>query len=196
MQIVLKNVRLAFPKLWTPEAVKGGKPAYSASFLIDPVAQADQIVAIKSAIREVATQKWSQQAGDVLNALMVQDKICLHDGNKKFDAAGKPLAGYTGMMYLTARRREQDGIPGVFDANPKITLTEKDGRPFGGCYVNTSIDFWCQDDKEYGRRVNASLIGIQYFRSGDSFGSTVTSTGSEFDVCESDVPATGNADLF
>jgi hypothetical protein len=195
MPSILKDVRIAFPKLWVPEAVKGGKPAYSATFLINPVTQADQIAAIKAAIREVAVQKWSTSAGDILNSLMVQDKICLHDGNKKFDTAGKPLNGYVDMMYLTARRRESDGIPGVFDANPKIILTEKDGRPYGGCYVNASVEFWCQDDKEYGRRVNATLIGIQYFRSGESFGSTLTSNGSEFEMCESDVPAT-NGDLF
>jgi hypothetical protein len=128
---------------------------------------------------------------------MVQDKLCLHDGNKKFDKSGKILNGYANMMFVTARRREQDGIPGVFDANPKVILTEKDGRPYGGCYVNASIEFWPQDDKEYGRRINATLIGVQYFRSGESFGSASISTGDEFEVCESDVTTpNSNSDLF
>ena len=44
---------------------------------------------------------------------------------------------------------------------------EADGLPYSGCYVNASIELWAQDNN-YGKRINASLRGVQFYRDGDA----------------------------
>jgi len=64
-------------------------------------------------------------------------------------------------------------------------LTEKDGRPYGGCYVNVSLDIWVQDPKgekaKNGKRINATLRGIQFMADGDAFAGGAPADPEEFD---------------
>ena len=54
MKLMLKNVRLAFPSLFEAKTVNGeGKPAFSASFLINP--KDPQVKTIQQAIEAVAS---------------------------------------------------------------------------------------------------------------------------------------------
>jgi hypothetical protein len=56
----------------------------------------------------------------------------------------------------------------VIDVN-KSPLTEEDGKPYAGCFVNASIELWVQDNN-YGKRINATLAGVQFYRDGEHFG--------------------------
>lgn len=155
----LKAVRLAFPALWEPETVNGeGKPAYSGTFLIEPTDP--QVKAINAVIEAVAKDKWGAKAGDVLKALRAGDKVCLHNGDLKAQ-----YDGFAGNFFVTARNVLR---PLVVDAD-KTPLTEADGKPYSGCYVNVNIEIWAQDNK-FGKRVNANLLGVQFVRDGDRFG--------------------------
>jgi hypothetical protein len=71
----------------------------------------------------------------------------------------------------------------------KTPLTEADGKPYAGCYVNASIELWAQDNN-YGKRVNASLGGVQFARDGDAFAGGGAASEDEFD----DLTAGANAD--
>ena len=71
------------------------------------------------------------------------------------------------------------GRPLVIDAD-KSPLTEQDGKPYSGCYVNASIELWAQDNN-YGKRVNASLSGVQFFRDGDAFAGGRAADVDDFD---------------
>lgn len=68
-------------------------------------------------------------------------------------------------MYVSARSKTR---PSVFDQQ-RQELTESDGKPYSGCYVNASIELWAQDN-DFGKRVNAQLRGVQFLRDGDAFG--------------------------
>jgi hypothetical protein len=158
MKLKLNGVRLAFPALFEAKTVNGeGTPAFSAAFLIDP--KDPQVKVANALIDEVAREKWGGKADAMLKQLRAADKVCLHDGNTKAQ-----YAGFEGMLYISARN---DKRPLVIDRD-KTPLQPSDGRPYGGCYVNAVVDVWAQDNN-YGKRINASLSGVQFLRDGDAF---------------------------
>lgn len=179
MKIKLVNTRLAFPALFEAKTVNGeGKPAFSACFLLDPADP--QVKAINAAIEECAREKWGAKADAILKQMRAQDKVCLHDGDLK-----SSYDGFPGNLYISARSAAR---PGVYDADRSV-LVESDGRPYAGCYVNASIELWAQDNS-YGKRVNASLRGVQFYRDGDAFAGGTPATADEFD----DIAAGATAD--
>jgi len=170
MKLKLSNVRLAFPTLFEAKTVNGeGKPAFSASFLIEPTDP--QVDAINQAIDACAKDKWGAKADAILKAMRGADKTFLHDGDLK-----ENYDGFAGMLYISSRSTTR---PLVIDADKSI-LTEKDGKPYAGCYVNASIELWAQDNN-YGKRINASLRGVQFRRDGDAFAGGAPASEDEFD---------------
>lgn len=170
MKIKLQNVRLAFPQLFEAKQVNGeGKPSFSASLLIDP--KDPQLKAIENAALEVAKAKWGAKADAVVKQAKGQDKWVTHDGDLK-----SGMAGYEGMVYVNARNPVR---PLVIDRD-KTPLAEQDGKPYGGCYVNVSLELWAQDN-QYGKRVNASLGGVQFVKDGDRFAGGSSADESDFD---------------
>ena len=180
MKLMLKNVRLAFPSLFEAKTVNGeGKPAFSASFLINP--KDPQVKTIQQAIEATAKDKWGAKADTVLKAIRAADKSALHDGNAKAE-----YDGYADMLYLSARNQAR---PLVIDAD-KSPLAVADGRPYAGCYVNASVDLWAQDNA-YGKRINASLCGVQFVRDGDAFAGGGIASEAEFDDLSAGADADG-----
>lgn len=166
----LSNVRLAFPVLFEAKTVNGdGKPAFSASFLIDPADP--QIAAINAEIERVAKDKWGAKAEAMLKTLRATDKLALHDGDLKAN-----YDGYPGNLYISARNAVK---PHVLDRDAKTFLQEADGKIYAGCYVNAIIDFWAQDNN-YGKRINATLHKVQFYADGDAFAGGAISN-EEFD---------------
>jgi len=186
MKIKLNNVRLAFPVLFEAKTVNGeGKPAFSASFLIDP--KDPQVKTINQAIEQVAKDKWGAKADAVLKQMQAQDKLCLHDGDLK-----EMYDGFPGNLYVSARAPAR---PLVIDKD-KNPLTEADGKPYAGCYVNASVELWPQDNN-YGKRINASLRGVQFLRDGDAFAGGGAASPDDFDDLSTDAPnASGVDDLL
>jgi len=71
----------------------------------------------------------------------------------------------------------------------KTILKEESGRPYSGCYVNANIEVWAQDNS-FGKRINAQLKGVQFYRDGDAFSGSAPSSPDEFD----DVGNTGETE--
>lgn len=170
MKLTLTDVRLAFPALFESKTVNGeGTPAFSAAFIIPPTHPA--IKALNAAIVQVAKDKWGAKADSVLATMRATDKVCLHNGDTKGD-----YEGYAGNLFVSARNKVR---PLVLDKD-KTPLTQADGRPYAGCYVNASIELWAQDNS-YGKRINASLRGVQFFKDGDAFAGGGVADESEFE---------------
>lgn len=170
MKLKLTNVRLAFPELFEAKTVNGeGKPAFSASFLLDPADP--QVQTLQEAINQVAKDKWGAKADAILKQMRATDKTALHDGDMK-----ATYEGFPGMLYVSTRTPTR---PLVIDQD-KAPLQEASGRPYAGCYVNAAIELWAQDNN-YGKRVNASLRGVQFVRDDDAFAGGVPATEDEFD---------------
>lgn len=170
MKIKLANVRLAFPQLFEATTVNGeGKPAFSATFLLDPTHP--DIKALNAAIEQAAKDKWGAKADAILKAARAADKVCLHNGDSKAE-----YAGFEGNFFVSARNATR---PLVIDRD-KSPLTQADGKPYAGCYVNASLDLWAQDNN-YGKRVNASLSGVQFLKDGDAFAGGGAASADDFD---------------
>jgi hypothetical protein len=168
-------VRLSFPQIWRAAAVQTapgepeGKKSFSGNILILP--DDPQIQAFLQLIAKVAAEKWESKAEGILAGLYAKDRVCIHNGDFKAD-----YDGYPGHWYLTARSPTKPLILG----RSKETLEESSGRPFGGCYVNFSVDVYAQDNN-WGQRINATLRGIQYVEDGDAFAAGPPATPEEFD---------------
>ena len=189
--LMLVNVRLAFPELWTPSQVQGkGKPAFSATFLLPP--EHPDIAKVKAAIAACAKAKWGDQAAEILPLLLAGDKVCLHNGDMKAN-----LEGYKGNMFVSARTPTRPLVIGQ-DRSP---LTESDGKPYSGCFVNAQIALWAQQNT-HGKRVNAQLRGVQFFRDGEAFSGGGVAQPDEFEevVADADgdapVATTGGVDDY
>lgn len=170
MKVKLENVRLAFPSLFEAKTVNGeGSPAFSASFLMAP--NHPGVRALNAAIEQVAKDKWGAKADAVLKTLRASDKVCLRNGDSKAE-----YSGFEGQMFVAARNATR---PLVIDRDKSI-LAQSDGKPYAGCYVNASIDVWAQDNN-YGKRINASLGGIQFLKDGEAFAGGGAASADEFD---------------
>lgn len=169
---MLRDARLAFPNLFEPTTVAGeGKPRYSATLLIP--ADHPQLDEIKKKIDAIAKDKWREKAGPLLAGLYKTGKVALHDGDEKAQYDGFP-----GNMFIAAASQES-APPTVVD-QARNPLTAKSGKPYPGCYVNASLEFWVQDN-QWGKRVNCTLRGIQFLRDGDSFSAGRPADADEFD---------------
>lgn len=176
MKVKLANVRLAFPALFEPKTVNGeGDPAFSASFLMAPDHPA--VAEIREAMETLGKEKWGAKWPAVKKELDARDKGALHDGDSK-----SSYGGFEGNLFVSARSKTR---PLVIDRD-KTPLVERDGRLYAGCFVNATVDLWCQDNA-YGKRINASLRGVQFARDGDAFGGGGVATADEFDELVDDL---------
>ena len=171
-KVKLNNVRLSFPDLFEAGEYEGNRN-YGASFLVQPDSENDK--AIRAAISAVAKEAWKDKAHAILKAALSGggQQVCYWSGDlKDYD-------GYEGMMVLTAKRAESKGRPLVLDAD-KSPLVAADGKPYAGCYVNASVELWAQDNK-FGKTVRCTLLGVQFAKDGDAFGSGSTASEDDFD---------------
>ena len=176
-KVRLKNVRLSFPKIFKPDIQEyddgGSSKKFKAAFLIDKKRQKDLIAEIDDKIQDAIDECWGANAPK-----FKADKLCLRDGDQE------DWDGYEGMMYVSASNSKR---PPIVDRD-KTPLTEEDGRPYAGCYVNATIHIWAQnnDAKKGGKRVNASLEAIQFVKDGEAFGSGSVDIDEEFEVIDDD----------
>lgn len=177
MKLTLKSVRLAFPALFEAKTVNGeGDPAFSAAFII--AANHPQLNEIRQAMETMGKEKWGAKWPQVKKEIEAKDRTALHDGDTKAD-----YEGYAGNCFISARNKTRIT---VVDRD-RTPLVQADGRPYAGCYVNASIELWCQDNN-YGKRINASLRGVQFVKDGEPFAGGGVATEDEFD--DLDVGAT------
>jgi hypothetical protein len=184
--VQLGDVRLSFPVLFEAKAFDDkGKKEFSATFLIPKTGpQAEQI---KSAITAVANGKWGAKGPEILKQLFRDDKLCMHDGDKK------DYDGYAGNFYVRATNATR---PLVINRD-RSQLSAEDGVVYSGCYVNAILSLWAQDNK-FGKRINANLRGVQFFRAGEAFSGGGTASVEEFAEVAGEATTVGGAgaDIF
>ena len=111
---------------------------------------------------QVAKEKWGTKADQVFKQMKAGDKLCLHDGDTKAQ-----YEGFEGMMFVSSRTKTRPLTLGG-GPNKKDPVVESDGVLYSGCYVNAVIELWAQDN-QFGKRINAQLGGVQFYRDGDAF---------------------------
>ena len=176
MKTFIKRARLSFPTLWVPEPFEtGGTKRYGAALLVpkdDP-----QIATIKAAIMTAGKAHFHEKFEDPKFRKTVKMHGFRDGDEKEYD-------GYADHWYISANRPEHKGPPLILDTN-KRELTEASGKPYGGCYVNASVEFW--GDSRYGRAVNCTLLGLQFVADGASFGGGARGSADDFEEIEPEV---------
>lgn len=177
MKVTLLNVRLAFPKLWEAKAVgDGDSKYYSAAFPIVP--GSENAKALDDAITKVSKEKWAEKGAAILATIIDKNDIG-YTKKPLRSSEGEIYSGFEDCFSVNASLREDLGRPLVLDRT-KNPLTQKDGKPYAGCYVNAVVDVWAQDNSN-GKRINVQLKGIQFVKDGDAFGTGGAATPDEFD---------------
>lgn len=165
--IRIENVRLSFASLMEPYQHNGKGEA---AFVTDALVPKDdaQVKLIKATMLEVATEKWGEKGRQVLKMLVSEGKTFFRDGDTKINKDGEAYEGYPDHIYLKARNKVR---PLLLDRNEKpIDALKGKDIPYGGCYAHIIINVWAQDN-EYGRRINAKLLGVMFAAEGEPFGS-------------------------
>ena len=169
-KVRIEGVRLTFPQLFEAKAVNGqGEPKFSAAFLIPK--DHKQLGDIKAAIVAAATEKWAAKATDTVKQLQAADKLCLHDGDGKSD-----YDGYAGNYFINASNKIRPLVIGP----AREPLVASDGKPYSGCYVTAIIEVWAQDN-QFGKRVNASLLGVQFVKDGERLAGGGVAAADDFE---------------
>lgn len=176
MEIMLKNVRIAFPALDKPESMGDGEPAFQAKFIIEPGSALAK--ELDAAMAQVAKDQWKDKADIVMESLKEDKKLCFVHGPYKNKKTGEPYLGFAGMWSLSSRKKQQ---PTIFDQFGKQVTDPAKIRSliYSGCYVNAKVDIWAQDNR-YGRRINAALQGVMFAADGEAFGGSAPATADDF----------------
>jgi len=174
MKVQISNTRIAFANIFEPKTVNGeGDPRYSAVFIIDP--KSENAKTLAAAVKSVAEEKWGAKAAGILAELVKKGRVC-YSQTAKTNANGEVYDGFEDTHSVNASNKAR---PTVIDRD-KTPLTQADGKPYSGCYVNASIELWAQDN-QWGRRINATLRGLQFVRDGDAFSGGSPASADEFE---------------
>lgn len=168
MKMKIQNVRLSFPSLFHKARFNGEETKFEANFLIPK--DSPQAKAVRDTIDGLIKT-------DLKGAKLGPDKLCIKDGDDlKYDGC----AGHWSLKASNAKR------PLVVDKD-KTPLTEEDNRIYAGCYVNAIVEIWAQNNA-YGKRINATLMGVQFAKDGDAFGGGDRVSVDDFDEVEDEDP--------
>ena len=200
-RVTLLNVRLSFADIWRPKSIKRkdgteSPPKFSANALISKDGKDDQgkplmgrymgktmpiMAALKAAKHDALKKRLGEEKA--LKAKVKPENYCVRDGDlENWD-------GYEDNWYVSGNNSKQPKIIG----RDKRPMTEADGKPYSGCYVNMIFTLWCQqpgqtpngDPKPLG--VFGSLEAIQFHHDGESFGAPGVDTDEEFeDISDGD----------
>jgi hypothetical protein len=172
--IKLKNVRISFPSLFEAKAVNGeGEPRFSAVFVVEPGSENAKLLA--QTLNAVAKEKWGAKAENILTDLKAKGRVCYLE-RPKTNQSGEVYDGFEGMHHISASNTARVQVIDR-DTSP---LTPADGRPYGGCFVDASIDVWTQDNS-WGKRINAKLRWVQFRGDGDAFSGGAPVSQDEFE---------------
>ena len=171
--VKVQNVRISFPSLFEAKAINGeGDPRFSAAFVIVPGSANATLLA--ETMRAVAKEKWGAKAEGILNELKAKGRVAFKESPLSKD--GEVYDGFEGMFCLNASNVAR--VP-VIDRDTQ-PLTPADGRPYGGCFVDCSVDLWAQDNS-WGKRINAKLRWVQFRGDGDAFSGGAPVSQDEFE---------------
>lgn len=156
--ILIENVRASYPHLDKPyaKAGKDGKmpePAYSLTSLMPKATHKEAMLLIRDEVRRILAENKLKD--------IAADRKFIRDGDltaKDTDAG----------MWLVAAREKT--APILRDENNRNVEQINALRKFyGGCFVSTLIRPWFQSN-EWGKRINANLLAVQFRKDGEAFG--------------------------
>ncbi len=162
IKIPLPKVRLSFPSLFKKSSFNGVEGKYEATFLLSK----DDKDTYNKIIKKIELKLKAE------NKKVSKSNYFIKDGDEIFEE--KEYQGYSNTYAIKASNNHR---PKVLDKdnNP---LLEEDNVIYSGCYVHAIISIWIQDNN-FGKRVNANLLGLKFFKDGDRFNEGVSVADDE-----------------
>ena len=168
-RVTLNGVRLSYANLDKPTAAQaGGEARFSTNVLI-PTAEAQVLQQLQAVMWQLVQATFGAQAQGVWAEMGAGGRLALKDGALKASTDG-----YLGNHFISLSAKA-DRPPALFD----LYLDQQTGRPrvlsrpqtrlYSGCYANVQFKFWVQNN-QYGKRVNAELLAVQFAADGEAFG--------------------------
>lgn len=184
--IKIKNARGSFLRLFKPKAFQEGQtPRFEGTFLLDPTnaEHAATIAQIKAEAKKLIAAQWGEKPAGL--------KLCFGDADK--DETKAKYDGYKGMFYVTTANTERPGVYG----RKRQPIAEGDPEaPYSGCYVNTNITLWTQDNK-FGKAIRANLRIVQFAKHGQAFsGAAPARADEELEALEDSPAGVTTTDAF
>jgi hypothetical protein len=164
--IKITNARLSFPSLFKKAVFQGKEGKYEATLMF-PKTDTEGYELVMGAIEKAKTE----------NKVKVPDsKLFIKDGDDvEYD-------GCEGMWMIKASNNKR---PTLLNRD-RTQLVEEDEVLYAGCFVNGIIEPWVQNN-DYGKRVNANLLGVQFVKDGEALGDGGTKVSEDdFDDIEDD----------
>lgn len=185
-QLVLKNVRLSFPHLFTPtRSTEDGALKYRAAFLIDPstVQGRINVNAIEAEIARVKVDKWKDKADKIK---FKEDRIAFVDGNTcASQDTGEVYNGYEDMMVIKTSNSKKPQV--VDGTRAHLTEEEAEGKIYAGCYVNAVVSLYAINDPDKGGNgIFATVEAVQFSKHGEAFGAGQVDVEDVFDEITED----------
>ena len=150
--IIVKNARCSFPNLYREDIKEDGqKFSRGITVLLDPKEHATEIKEITAKINAICKEK------PKIKAVVAKKPhlICLKDGDRDEYGDVKMVKASNGGKILVMHK-------------DKSRATEDDDPIYSGCRVNAKLDIWGQDN-QYGKRINAKVIAVQFAGDDASF---------------------------
>jgi len=157
-RLIIPEARLAFADaIFEKKSVNGGEPQFGCTLIIPPSSPAIQLVTAEE--DRLAALAWPDKAASMLQMIRAKNGQALQPGalKAKFD-------GFEGNYFISVNAKTR---PTIVDRDG-TQLTPSDGRPYSGCYVLAHISLWTMDN-QFGQKINANLLGLQFLRDGDAF---------------------------
>lgn len=180
--LVKFGARVSFPYFFKKDQFD----RYSGAFIVDPngesenpkiVSGADADALIERAIVVAAKAKWpgKDKQGNpkykgILKKLRATGKVCYAEGDDdREEYEGMKVLKASNVQRVKVRNRAGDE-----------DLTQEDGVMYSGCNTVNVVQIWAQDN-DFGRRINASLKGVQFWKDGDAFTGGGVASDDDFD---------------
>ncbi|MEL6126159.1 MAG: ssDNA-binding protein [Pseudomonadota bacterium] len=162
-EVMLDDVRLKNENIFKRFKKNGQEGKFGFVVLLDKQRHAKQIEALKEDIGTIIAESFKGKR-------IASDKRCLRDG----DDGGDDFTA--GCWILSAN---SDNPPFAWDKSiPNKQLTIDDpAQIYRGCRVKVKFRLWAQDN-EWGQRVNAQAIAIQFRGDDEAFGAGTVSAES------------------
>lgn len=161
-KIKITNARLSFPSLFKKASFDGSSEGkYEATFIVPKEGNEAWYKSVKAEIDAATAEKKIKVASD---------KLFIKDG----DELDRPE--YEGCWVVKAANSKR---PTTLHRD-RTPVTEEDEVFYAGCYVNGIIEPWVQNNS-FGKRVNANLLGVQFVKDGEPFGTAPVDVTDDFD---------------
>jgi hypothetical protein len=171
--VLLKGVRLSFPHIAT--SYKGKDDSFGFKLMIHKEEQAEIASFLKKRIKAGFSE--------LKVAKLSPDRLFMRNGD---DSERESEQGY---YIISANSKKPLVALDKFQQRVDDATTIEE-MFYAGCYVNAVIKPWVQNDKEFGKRVNAYANAVQFVKDGDPLGSSFNTDNYDWDRSE-DEPMSG-----